>query len=158
MVRRRSTVRFRKGAPQVRRVFVCLSEDLFRCREKVWRSTRKQNPRSGPVCRCLTDAGQFQSAEKISAMASLTGSFALTRERPPIRRPVPLGGKLGGKIVKRRAGRVVDASSRLALWSHLAGQVVTSAGGPRTRPAGAWRSVPSTLLCPALRSAGASPW
>ena len=30
MVRRRSTVRFRKGAPQVRRVFRLLSEDLFR--------------------------------------------------------------------------------------------------------------------------------
>jgi hypothetical protein len=74
------------------------------------------------VCRCLTDAGQFQSAEKISTMTSLTGSFALTRERPPIRRPVPLGGKPGGKIVKRRARRVVAASGRLAVWSHLASE------------------------------------
>jgi hypothetical protein len=35
MVRRRSTVRFRKGAPQVRLVFAYQSEDLFRSREKV---------------------------------------------------------------------------------------------------------------------------
>src|ERR1700722_11383732 len=43
-------------------------------------------------------------------MASLTGSFALARERPPSRRPVPLGGKLGGKIVKRRARGVAVAA------------------------------------------------
>jgi hypothetical protein len=105
------------------------------------------------VCRCRTDAVQFQSAEKIAAVASLTGSFALTRERPPIRRPVPLGGKLGGKIVKRRARRVMAASGRLALWSHLAGQVVTSAGGPGTRPAGAWRpgSIGVALPCIEVR-------
>jgi hypothetical protein len=54
MVRRRSTVRFRKGALQVRRFFVYLTEDLFRCREKVRSSTRKQNPRSEQVCHCLT--------------------------------------------------------------------------------------------------------
>src|ERR1700722_1303921 len=65
-------------------------------------------------------------------MASLTGSFALTRERPPSRRPVPLGGKLGGKIVKRRARRVVAASGRPALSSHLAGQVLASPGAGHT--------------------------
>jgi hypothetical protein len=64
-------------------------------------------------------------------MASLTGSFALTPERPPSRRPVPLGGKLGGKIVKQRASRAVAASGPLALWSHRAGQVHTSPGGGR---------------------------
>jgi hypothetical protein len=84
------------------------------------------------MCRCLADAGQFQSGGKISTLASLTGSFALTREQRPIRRPVPLGGKPGGKIVKRRARRVVVASGRLALWSHLAGQVVASLAGPGT--------------------------
>jgi hypothetical protein len=83
MVRRRSTVRFRKGAPRSGGFFVYLSEDHFRCREKVWRSTRKQNPRSEPVCRCLTDVGQFQSGGKISTITTLTGSFALARERPP---------------------------------------------------------------------------
>jgi Protein of unknown function (DUF664) len=59
------------------------------------------------VCRGLTDAGQFPPGGRISTVASLTGSFALTRERPPSQRPVPLGGKTGGKIVKRRARRVV---------------------------------------------------
>jgi hypothetical protein len=53
------------------------------------------------MCRCLADVGQFQSGGKIATMACLTGSIALTRERPPSRRPVPLGGKRGGKIVKR---------------------------------------------------------
>src|SRR5580704_4914495 len=33
-----------------------------------------------------------------------------------------VGGKLGGKIVKRRARHSVVASGRLALWSHLAVQ------------------------------------
>jgi hypothetical protein len=84
------------------------------------------------VCRCLTGVAYFQLGGNISGMASLTGSFALTRERRPIRRPVPLGGKPGGKIVKRRARRVVVASGRLALWSHLAGQVVASLAGPGT--------------------------
>jgi hypothetical protein len=64
-------------------------------------------------------------------MACLTGSFALTRERPPIRRPVPLGGKPGGKIVKRRARRVVAVSGRRALQAHLAGQVAASPGSGR---------------------------
>jgi hypothetical protein len=73
------------------------------------------------MCRCLADAGQFQSSGKFSTMASLTGSFALARERSLIRRPVPLGGKRGGKIVNRRARRVVVASGQLALRSHLRG-------------------------------------
>jgi hypothetical protein len=64
MVRRRSTVRFRKGTPQVRRVFVCLSEDLFRCREKVRRPARMQNPRSELVGRCLTDVDSASRAER----------------------------------------------------------------------------------------------
>ena len=44
-------------------------------------------------------------------MTSLTGSFALTRERPPMRRPVPLGGKLGGKTE-----RMIGMSRVLAGW------------------------------------------
>src|SRR3984885_10317792 len=64
-------------------------------------------------------------------MASLTGSFALARERPPGRHPVPLGGKLGGKIVKQRGRRAVAASGRPGLWSHRAGQVLASPGGGR---------------------------
>jgi hypothetical protein len=77
-------------------------------------------------------------------MATLTGSFALTRERPPSRRPVPLGGKLGGKIVKRRARRVVAASGRLALSLHRAGQVLASpvAGRGPHSIAPAWHSNP----------------
>ena len=62
-------------------------------------------------------------------MASLTGSFALTRERPISRCPVPLGGKLGGKIVKRRARRVVAGSGQFVLWSHLAGRLPLPAVG-----------------------------
>jgi hypothetical protein len=43
-----------------------------------------------------------------------------------IGRPVPLGGKSGGKIVKRGPD-VVAASGRLALWwSHLVGPVTTA--------------------------------
>jgi hypothetical protein len=42
-----------------------------------------------------------------------------------------LGGKRGGKIVKRRPRGVVAASDGFVLWSHLAGQVVASPGGAR---------------------------
>jgi hypothetical protein len=84
------------------------------------------------VCRCLANAGRFLSGGRSRRLPPLTGSFALTRERPPIRRPVPLGGKLGGKIVKRRARRVVAASGRPALSSHLAGQVLASPGAGHT--------------------------
>jgi hypothetical protein len=42
--------------------------------------------------------GTVPVGRKISTVASMTGSFATAT----MRRPVPLGGKLGGKIVKRR--------------------------------------------------------
>lgn len=81
--------------------FVYLSEDLFRCWEKVRGSTRMQNRRSGPVCRCLTDAGQFQPGGKISTVTSPTGSFALAREWSPSGVQCRWGANRGGKIVKR---------------------------------------------------------
>ena len=65
------------------------------------------------MCRFPTDAGQFQSGGKISTMASLTGSFALTRERSPSGVQCRWGANRGGKIVKRRGqtcrGRVRPA-------------------------------------------------
>ena len=64
--------------------------------------------------------GTVPVGRKDPAIASLTGSFALTRERPPSRGSVPLGGKLGGKIVKRRARGVVAAQVRIETEDKIA--------------------------------------
>jgi hypothetical protein len=88
-------------------------------------------PRSESVCRCLGDVGQFPVGRQISTIASLTGSFALAFERTPSLRPVLLGGKPGGEIVKRRDRCFVVAYGRLALWPYLAGQVLAPPGGGR---------------------------
>jgi hypothetical protein len=82
------------------------------------------------VCRCPADAGQFQSGGKLPTVASLTGSFALARERPPSGAQCRWGANRGARSLSG-VPDVVAASGRLALWSHLAGQAVASPGGGR---------------------------
>jgi hypothetical protein len=67
-------------------------------------------------------------------MASLTGSFALSRERPPSRRPVLLGGKLGGKIVNQRHVPLARHHGRLR-----------PSGASRSAPVRSWRTEPSPV-------------
>ena len=138
MVGRRSTVRFRKGLRRSGGFFAYPSKDLFRYREKVRSSTRRQNPRSELLCRGLTDAGQFRSGGKISTVAPLAGSFALARERPPSGVQCRWGARSLRGGSRGSGSGVVAASGKVALWSHLAGLVLASPGrgaGPAPREA-----------------------
>ena len=86
------------------------------------------------MCRCLADAGTVPAERKdLDILPRLTGSFALTRERPPSRCPVPLGGKPGGKIVKRRARRAVAGSAALPCGHISRGRLPLPAVGGTAR-------------------------
>jgi hypothetical protein len=83
MVRRRSTVRFRKGAPQVRRVFRLPNRGPLPVQGEGPEFTWKQKPRSESMCRLSRRCSTVPVGRKVSTVASLTGSFALACERPP---------------------------------------------------------------------------
>ena len=104
------------------------------------------------MCRCLADAGQFRSGGKISAVASLTGSFALTSWTAVIRPPAPLGGKLGGKIVKRGP----DDRDRVRSARRIGDTVGTLCQGPswRTRPAAYPGCASEAVRIPARQPSG----
>ena len=114
MVRRRSTVRFRKGAPQVRRVFRLPIRGPLPAQGEgpAFNSYAKSQVRASVLLpdRCGTvPVGRKDLGHGLSDRL-----FCPCLWTAAIRRPVPLGGKPGGKIVKRRARRVVVASGRLA--------------------------------------------
>jgi hypothetical protein len=72
--------------------------------------------------------GTVPVGRKISTVASMTGSFALARDRSPSGVQCRWGANRGARSLSGGARRVVAASGRLALWSHLAGKVVDSPG------------------------------
>jgi hypothetical protein len=128
MVRRRSTVRFCKGAPQVRRVFrLPIRRPLpVQGEGPEFNLQAKSQVRAGVSLpdRC----GTVPAGRKISTIASLTGSFALARERPPSGIQCRWGANRGARSLSGGPD-VVAPPGRLALWSHLTGEVVSSPGG-----------------------------
>ncbi len=116
MVGRRSTVRFRKGAPQVRQIFrlpirrpLPVQGEGPEFNSKAKSQVRADVPLSD---RC----GTVPVGRKNLDCCLSDRLFCPHSETAAIRRPVPLGGKPGGKIAKRRAKGVVAAAGRLALW------------------------------------------
>jgi hypothetical protein len=130
MVRRRSTVRFRKGAPQVRRV--------FRLPNRGPLPVQGEGPEFYPEAKAQVRAsvslprryGTVPVWRKISAIASLTGCFALACARPPFSVQCRWGANGGARSLSGGPD-VVAPPGRLALWSYLTGQVVSSPGGAR---------------------------
>jgi hypothetical protein len=130
MVRRRSTVRFRKGAPQVRRVFRLPIRGPLPMQGEGPEFYSESNAQVRADVSLPRRCATIPVGRKISTIATLTGSFALARERPPSGVQCRWGANRGARSLSGGPD-VVAASGRLALWSHLAGQAVASPGGGR---------------------------
>jgi hypothetical protein len=157
MVRRRSTVRFRKGAPQVRRVFLSTSPKTSS--DPGRRSVVLLGSKSPGQSRCVVATRMWDSSSRAQDLDhSLSDRLFCPRScTATIQRPVPLGGKLGGKIVKRRARGVVAASGRRPLVSvGQLGPMATALafGVPACRWPLSLRSGPATITTEDRQGAG----
>jgi hypothetical protein len=150
MVRRRSTVRFRKGAPQVRRVF-CLPVRRplpIQGEGPQFYSEAKAQVRADVSL--LRGCGTVPVGRKISTIASLTGSFALARARPPSSVQCRWGANWGARSSSggpevswpRPAGGPWSRSGNSARWPRLWHSASRLAVGPCPCGQGRRRSPP----------------
>jgi hypothetical protein len=157
MVRRRSTVRFRKGAPQVRRVF-CLPVRRplpIQGEGPQFYSEAKAQVRADVSL--LRGCGTVPVGRKISTIASLTGSFALARARPPSSVQCRWGANWGARSSSggpevswpRPAGGPWSRSGNSARWPRL-----LAFGVPACRWPLSLRSGPATITTEDRQGAG----